>query len=181
VRHPVAQLGAQTIHLPVIGTHPLLHDLGRDADHVRVSDPPLLDDAHNRHPGGELPFLGLNAEDPDVGDLEQTENLGGCLQHRTLRYRLDQQRHRVGPPLVERLLDTRRDIAARLVGDQRHALARLDIQAHIDGIVRAETEGVGERAEVHQLIVLTADGDVPSHTDVTENTRHDVPLVRETV
>ncbi len=67
--HAIAELLTEAIDLPVVGPHAFPHDARGDADHVGVSDPPALDDADDRHPGDELAFHGLDAQDASIRTL----------------------------------------------------------------------------------------------------------------
>ena len=127
--HPLAQLLAEAIDLAVVGAHPFAHDPRRHADHVRVADPPPLDYRDDGHARAELTFLRLHAEDAGVGVLECVEDRGRRDPHRPRRHGFDQQRTRVSAAFAERLLERGGHVAARLVGDQRHVLARLDAEA----------------------------------------------------
>ena len=119
----------------------------RDANHVRVADAPPFDGGDDGHAGGKLAFLRLHAEDPCIGTLDGVEYFRRRRQHRARGHRLDEQAVGICTPVLERLLQTRSDGAARLVCNQRHALARLNRETGIDGIVRAGHQ-IGRRRAV---------------------------------
>ena len=52
----VAQLLAEAIDLAVVGAHALAHDPRRDADHVRIADPPPLDERRRSPSAPAIPL-----------------------------------------------------------------------------------------------------------------------------
>ena len=151
--HTLAQLCAEAVHQPVVGAHPLHHDLGRHANHVRVADPPPLDDGDNVHAGAELPFLRLHAEDAGVGVLERVDDLGWNRRQRPRRHVLDQNRTGARSDGVQREGQAGGHFRAGAIGDQRHLFARRDAETHFHGIAspgrelggRGTKEGHGHR------------------------------------
>ena len=157
-RHPLAQPLAERVDQPVVGAHALLHDLRRHADHVRVADRAALDDRDDRHAGAELALLRLHAEDAGVGALERVEHRRRRGGQRPRGDLLDQHAVARRADVVERRGDARGDLAARLVGDQRDALAGLDAEADFDGVARAGRELGGRRTEHRSRIQVRAWG-----------------------
>ena len=137
-RHAVAQLLAETIDAAVVGAHALAHDARRDADHVRVADPPALDDADDRAPRVELALRAAGRRGCRRRRARARPALPAARWSSAAAASASIDRQvATAPALAERLLEAGGDLRARPVGDQRHALAGLDRQAGLDGIARA--------------------------------------------
>jgi len=105
-----------------------------------VANSPALDGRDDGHSRGELSLARLHAQDAGVGALERVENRRRRGPHGARGDRFDQQRGRHRPAVRQRLLDRGRDVTARLVGDQRDVLARLNAQTRLDRIGRARAQ-----------------------------------------
>ena len=154
--HPLAQPLAQRVDAPVVGAHPLAHDLGRHANHVRVADDATFDDGDDGHAGGELALVRLHAQDADVGAFERGDDGCGRLAHRPLGEALEDERVGASPRLVERAGEARGHFGARKIADERHALAGCDGEADLDGVSRARVKvrrRRSERRRAHQSIL----------------------------
>src|SRR5271156_386830 len=81
--HALQQFFAEAINHGVIRTHSLLHDFGRDTDHVRVANVAAFDDSDDVLAGAELAGHWLHAEDAGVGAAERVENLLWSTAERT--------------------------------------------------------------------------------------------------
>ena len=102
----------------------------------------------NRHPRGELALLGLDAEDAGVGVLEGVDaSRRGAAVKRPGCHLLDEHALPARANCVERSGNARRHRPARLVGNERHAFARLDGEADFDCVPRARFEVGRCRAE----------------------------------
>ena len=135
--HPLQQSLAEFIHQRVIGAHSLLHDFGRDSNHVRVANVPPFHNTHNIFARAEFTFERLHAQNSCVGFGERCEDLFGCAFQRTRREIFQNESVCDCSALIERVREARRDCGAGLIGDERYALAGLDRETRFDGVARA--------------------------------------------
>src|SRR5215468_10976614 len=147
--HALAQPLTQFVHLTVVGTHALLHDLWRYAHHVRVADLPPFHHPHNGHSRAQLTRLGRHAQGAHVGFLERFENRFGRSGHRARSKILEEQARESCSLLFERLFEARSNAATYFIGDHCDFLARAHTQAYLHGVFRAGHQLTGCDSKVH--------------------------------
>ncbi len=134
--HPVAQTIAQTIHLAVIRPHPLLHNLRRNAHHVRITYPPPLDNPHNLPPRRQFPNQRLKAKYPRIRSLERIQNRRRRIHQRPRRIILHAKSLPIRPAILKRRRQRSRHLPRRLIKYQNHALPRHHRKTSLHGVPR---------------------------------------------
>src|SRR5579871_131185 len=131
---------AQRIDLGEIRAHALPHDFRRDVHHVRMTNPPAVDDVGHCHSKRQLVRLRGRRKDTDLTALER---LGHWCRHRRQRPRrqiLEHERLDRGADVVDLLPQCVRDIAGVAIGNQRDVFVPLNIQAHANRVACAWLE-----------------------------------------
>ena len=68
--HPVEEFFAEAVDERVVRAHALLHDFGRDADHVGVANLAAFDDAHDIFARAQFAGHRIHAQDSGIGAFE---------------------------------------------------------------------------------------------------------------
>ena len=134
---PLDQPLTKCIDRPKIGAHSFTHDLRRDIDHMRVTDSALVHHIAHLHARAEFARLRSSGEDRHLRLREIIENNSrhGC--ERTRRMILENKNRMPGADFFDFRLQCCRDLARRLVGDDRDAFVWPNSKANLDRVVRA--------------------------------------------
>src|ERR1700719_2757152 len=72
-QHAFAEFVAESINETVVGAHALLHNFGRNANHVRVANLAALNDFDYSHARAKFTGLWGHTQDADVGGFESVQ------------------------------------------------------------------------------------------------------------
>ena len=97
---------------------------------------------HDGHLDARAEFAGLRlrGENRDLRGREVLQDSLGHEPERATRVMFEHEKAVIGADLFHFGLQSRRDRARRLVGDDRDPLVRLEAQAHFDGVARARDQ-----------------------------------------
>ena len=136
-QHAREQLFTQLIHQAVIRAHALLHDLGCDTDHVRVTNLAALDHSHDGHTRSQFARLRRHAQHADIRRFESVEDHPRRSLHRP-RSKVFQKQARIGgAPLVQSGGDAGGHGPAGFIGNQGHVFTGAHAQTCFHGVARA--------------------------------------------
>ncbi len=148
-QHPFTQAVAQPVHQLVIRAHALLHDLRRDADHVRVANLAALHHFNDGHARAQFAGLRRHAHHTDIRGFQSIQHGRGCDAHGPWTKIFQQQSGVKRAPVVQRGGDTGSNGAAGFIGNQRHVLARTHSETRFHGVSRAGHQVRLWRTKVH--------------------------------
>ena len=136
-QHAFTEAVAQSIHHLVVRAHALLHDLWRNADHVRVPNLAALDHSDDGHARTQFAGLRRHAHHAHVSSFQGIQHRRGRSAHWAWSEVFQQQSVIRRAPVVQRGGDTGGNGAAGFIGNQRDLFAGTHTETRFHGVARA--------------------------------------------
>ena len=128
-----------------IGAHAFEHHLPVDVDHVAVAHLAAIDDVGELHARAQLVALHVHGQDADLAPLHVLGDRRRQVAQRPLGDLLEDERLVGRADLLDLVDQAGRDVLAIAIGNHRHALVRLDVEADADRIPGARRQAGIER------------------------------------